>query len=96
MATVEEAIELLRDPAYRARQTAYCGARFVEVRAQDVINELRAKDAADEATARALAVKALREIGGVVHVERHPAGHQQGRDRVQFVDHFCVPVAKLS
>jgi hypothetical protein len=88
MATVQDAIELLTDPRLTAVGPARGG--HVEMRADEVLNELQERGAPSRAAAHALVLEALRDLGGQQRTEFNRRGGSG-----QLAHRFYVPESAL-
>jgi hypothetical protein len=78
VAAVEDAIELLTDSAMKAMGNP-AAAELVEMRSQEILNELRARGAEDDVTARILVTEALDRLDGISRAEYVPSQLGGGR-----------------
>jgi hypothetical protein len=95
VATVDDAIEVLTDPALKAK-----GGRprpnYVRMRPDDVIGALLRREAGDKGEARALVIEALDKLGGEIRTRFDQGGVRAGaRSRHQEIDEFWVPESAL-
>jgi hypothetical protein len=100
MATVDDAVELLRDPAYltaTGRRAERRAAGFVEVNGARVVNELQARGAGSREAALDLVWHALVIVGGRDASYLLPASKGLRPGRIvapprQRVEVFLVPI----
>jgi hypothetical protein len=91
MATLDDALALLRDPAYKAGMGNGAAAPMVLMASTPIHNELLSRGAADEAEARVLASQAIEQLGGVETTRYVTRGLRAGPRREQRVDEYRVP-----
>lgn len=95
MASVDDAIELLTDPAHKAPGNA-ANAALVRMDGAAILDGLLERGAEDDDEARRLVRAALPKLGGLDRSRMHHGGTRGGaRERQEFVDDYRVPAAKL-
>jgi hypothetical protein len=93
VATIEDVLELLTDPANRSRARARGG--MAQMNPTAIINELRSRSAEDEVEARALALDALAQLGGEDRSFFHTGLGRGTWPRRERIDDFWVPEGVL-
>src|SRR3954452_16583613 len=92
VATIDDAIELLTDPQFRAGEAV---GGFAPMRGAEIVEELRRRDASED-EARKLVRDALRKLRGLDKSHEQRGGGKAGeRQRQQWIDDFWVPRTSL-
>jgi hypothetical protein len=92
---VDDAIELLTDPAHKAPGNA-ASAALVRMDGTAILNALLERGAEDDEEARRLVRAGLQRVGGIDRSRlQQPGVRAGGRPRQEMVDDFRVPAAAL-